>query len=606
VCMAEEKKDIPEQTDMRPSVWTTIRTLPFILRIIYQADGKSMVLLFATSILEGPVNAAGVFALKYLIDALTAADSQKAFFWITIIIAGVILRGAMSYVRELYSDLLRFNTDIALQRKNLAYILQLPYKTLEDPHFQELASTFDRRANVLLNIQNMLPWMVRNIFGLFGIMAAFVFLPWPVIVLVIISQVILFFLYRRSAEWSWSVLSFESKEGRRASYHQDVLARPVTLLPTKAIGLAGTFLKSWSGVVSHVLGLRIKEAKSGAVAVGLSQVVEVGSFSLGLWMTVSAVLSGATQVSVAAVFLTSFERFSDILSNLVGNMKWLLKEAAVIPRIKEYFSYAVEVDKGKTLPKGPLHIQFEDVWFRYPGTEEDIVKGLSFSFGEGDHIAFVGMNGAGKTTVLKLLMRVYEPTKGRILANGIDIKQIKPSAWRDVLAVLTQNTPTYDDTLEEQVHYGDATEPLNKKRFAAAVETSGLRDVAADFPRGFATHAGRRYAMPEDKSIELSGGQNQILAIARTLYRDARVYIFDEPTSAVDAEKEENFFAAIPEALQSKAVIYVSHRFSTLRRAERIIVFDQGRIIEDGTHEELIFKKGRYAELFTLQAKMYQ
>ena len=126
------------------------------------------------------------------------------------------------------------------------------------------------------------------------------------------------------------------------------------------------------------------------------------------------------------------------------------------------------------------------------------------------------------------------------------------------------------------------------------------------FPRGMETHAGKQYAMPEDEPIELSGGQQQIVAIARTLYRHSRISIFDEPTSAVDAEKEERFFEALPEAFQSKAVIYVSHRFSTLRRAGRILVMDQGKIIEDGSHEELMTKRGRYAELFTLQAKMYQ
>ena len=120
------------------------------------------------------------------------------------------------------------------------------------------------------------------------------------------------------------------------------------------------------------------------------------------------------------------------------------------------------------------------------------------------------------------------------------------------------------------------------------------------------THVGKVYAMPEDEAIELSGGQKQILAIARTLYRNARLYIFDEPTSAVDAEREESFFAKLPETLQGKTLLFVSHRFSTLRRAKRILVIDQGKIIEDGSHEDLVVLKGRYAELFTLQAKMYQ
>jgi ATP-binding cassette subfamily B protein len=140
----------------------------------------------------------------------------------------------------------------------------------------------------------------------------------------------------------------------------------------------------------------------------------------------------------------------------------------------------------------------------------------------------------------------------------------------------------------------------------AAVAVRGLGEVVSSLPRGLDTVVGRRYSLPEDEAIELSGGQKQIVTIARTVYRRARVYVFDEPTSAVDAEKEESFFAALPKTLEGKTLLFVSHRFSTLRRAKRILVIDAGRLIEDGSHEELLVKQGRYAELFTLQAKMYQ
>lgn len=457
-----------------------------------------------------------------------------------------------------------------------------------------------------MNLQQTGMWILRTFFGLLGLFAVFAFLPWPVIALIVASQILLFFLYRRAAEWNWSVVSFESREGRRAAYREQILSHPSTLLPTKALGLAEPFLASWKAVISEILGLRIKEAKAGATAAGLSEFLGAASFALGLWMTVSDVLRGAISVSVAAVFISSFNRFSDKLSGLVSNIKWLMKEASVFPRLKEYFSYELESEKGKGISKDPLRVSFENVWFRYPGTETDILKGVTFSFTEGDHLAFVGLNGAGKTTLLKLLMRVYEPTQGKILVNGVNLSSMKPAEWRKVLAVLTQDSPAYDDVLREQVRYGDAVHPLDTKRLKLAIETSGLDDVASVFPKGLETHAGRRYSMPEDEAIELSGGQKQILAIARTMYRQARIYILDEPTSAVDAEKEESFFSILPEALQSQAVIFVSHRFSTLRRAERIIVIDDGRIIEDGTHEELLLQKGRYAELFQLQAKMYQ
>jgi ABC-type multidrug transport system fused ATPase/permease subunit len=169
-----------------------------------------------------------------------------------------------------------------------------------------------------------------------------------------------------------------------------------------------------------------------------------------------------------------------------------------------------------------------------------------------------------------------------------------------------QDAPYYSDTATEQIWYGDREEKLDKQHLDESIEASGFDEIVTELPRGLQTYVGKHYAMPEDQAIELSGGQNQILTIARTLYRDARIYVFDEPTSAVDAEKEESFFSRLPETLAGKAIIFVSHRFSTLRRAKRILVLEEGRLIEDGTHEELLELKGRYAELFTLQAKNYQ
>lgn len=287
-------------------------------------------------------------------------------------------------------------------------------------------------------------------------------------------------------------------------------------------------------------------------------------------------------------------------------MRLLQRESAFIVIFKNFFSIPSIKDSGVKPSAQPLRICFEDVWFHYPASEQNVLRGVNLDFSEGDHIALIGLNGAGKSTLLKLLMGVYEPTKGRITVNGVDLAKIRPSAWRKTLAVLQQDPPRFDDTLHNQIVYGDFKEKLSQKRLARALKTSGFGPMAEEMPDGLATHAGKQFAMPEDNAIELSGGQNQILAIARTLYRDARIYIFDEPTSAVDAEKEERFFEALPKAFQGKAIIFVSHRFSTLRRAKRILVMDGGRIIEDGSHEELMYKKGRYAELFTLQAKMYQ
>lgn len=339
---------------------------------------------------------------------------------------------------------------------------------------------------------------------------------------------------------------------------------------------------------------------------GMVEAIYILCFAFALFVLIERVGTGALTMGSFVVFISTFPLLWGRIGNAMNHFRLLRRDASFIVLIRDFFSLQPEVDEGQELSKKSLHVEFKNVWFRYPGSKEDVLRGVSFSFVEGERIALVGLNGAGKSTILKLLMGVFRPTKGHILVNGTDLSKLRPSSWRRALSVLGQDVPRFDDTVVNQILYGDFEQKKDTRRLDMSVETSGLKDMLPEMKRGLKTHAGKQYSMPEDKAIELSGGQNQIVGIARTLYRDARLYIFDEPTSAVDPEKEERFFNALPDVLGGKGVVFVSHRFSTLRRAQRIIVIDNGRVIEEGSHEELLYKKGRYAELFTLQAKAYQ
>jgi ATP-binding cassette subfamily B protein len=317
-------------------------------------------------------------------------------------------------------------------------------------------------------------------------------------------------------------------------------------------------------------------------------------------------IGGAIAIGTVAAFLAGFPSFWGDIGIALSQYRMIQRDAAFLVIVRDFLSLQPEQDIGVPVPSHPLVIEFKNVHFSYPGSSEKVLRGINCVFREGDRLALVGLNGAGKSTLLKLLMGIFQPTKGRILVNGVNLSKIKPSAWRRALSVMSQDVPRFDDTLRRQILYGDYAKDVDESRLDRSVDASGLRSVLPDFKNGIETHAGKQYAMVEDKAVELSGGQNQIIGIARALYRDARMYIFDEPTSAVDPEKEENFFHSLPDVLEGKGIIFVSHRFSTLRQAEHVIVIDAGRVIEEGSHETLMQKKGRYAELFTLQAKAYQ
>lgn len=591
--------------DQKPSFRKIFRSVPFALRIVYQADRRSFIILVLAGIADGPLGVVSVVALKQLVDALTR-QSSSAWNWLAALVAISAAYGIVGFARDKYEDYLRFHTDIALKTKKLEYLHAVPYGILEDATFQNLAALQTEKGYVLQNLQHSFVYGLGSLFSVLGLLTVVAYLPWQATVLFLLAQTTRMYFLSKMREWSWDVLTLETREGRRGIYYQGILSKPLSAMTAKSLDLARPMMKRWRRLVQGVLRTRLKASDAAGMAQIGGTVFETLGFALALFLITRDVLLTTSTVSVAVIFVSTYQRFQQAFGNLISQVNWVYKDGVYLPVLQSFFSYPTESDMGKSLPTGPLTMRFEHVSFQYPGSSHKVLHDLNLTFTQGEHLALAGLNGAGKSTLLKLFMRVYEPTEGRITVNGVDLRTIKPSVWRKALSVLSQHDVVFDDVVREQIRYGALDEQERKARMRLALDTSGLGEVAKAFPKGLATHAGKEFAMPEEQAIELSGGQKQILAIARTLYRDAKIYVFDEPTSAVDAEKEERFFEALPEALQSQAVIYVSHRFSVLRRAERIVVIDQGRIIEDGTHEELMAKAGRYAELFTLQAKMYQ
>ncbi len=590
----------------KPSWKEILSALPEALRFIVSIDRffayGGLFILF----LNVPLGVGSVLAIKNLTDAVTNANASSAWFWVAVMAVVSCLLMLVDVARGMINDAFRYKIQIGMTQRWLEHINKLPYSVLENARFQSLAQAFERKSYMFWNVGMALMWILSGLFECLGLLAVLVYLPWPAVLIFLGAQIIRLFLMRRTQKWSWDVIDAETREGKRVNYYQSVLTKLPTIEDAKAFGFGETFLARWKNASKTLLQTRLRLTYGNAVTTVAGDGVQLIGLMVGLVIVLLSVLSGQREVSVVVVFMTTLFRFQGAIAGLAWNVQWFSSESVILPLFKAFFAVPVERDVGKSLPKGPLTISFTDVWFRYPGTDQDILRGISLTFTQGDHLALVGLNGAGKSTFLKLLMGMYEPTRGEIRVNGMRLTEIKSSAWRSALAVLSQTVHRYDDTVEEQILYGDIQKSKSRARLQMAAHVSNLNEVMAELPKGFKTHIGKQYAMEADSPIELSGGQNQLLAIARTLYRDAKVYIFDEPTSAVDAEKEEHFFSSLPEALQSRALVFVSHRFSTLRRAKRILVMDQGKIIEDGTHEELLVKQGRYAELFALQAKMYQ
>lgn len=575
----------------------------WFLAYAMKASKAQSILLVSILALIPFVTGGFLFATKWLIDALTAQSSDAAIRAFVLLVTLFFVRKAIESARDYVQDTLRLSLDMRLKQDVVKYLQQLDPAMIEHPKFQALYHAFDEARGDTLSLAKTGFWMLFRILETVGYLSVFFLLPWWAIAVLLLPMLIVFRTVRTERTWSWQVLDMQSREGRRGNYYKDVLLEPAWLSYRWVLGLHGLFYKRWDTIMQKALVMRLGQSRARIRTQLATLAVVVFGLCVGAGVLFAEAQSGAGFGSLV-IFFPGYQSFSQNFAALIGEVSWLQGALPAASLTRALFALPVRPVAHKALPTKPLSIEFKDVSFTYPDQHAPTLKRLSLRLREGEYVALVGLNGAGKSTFLKLLAGIYQPTEGEILVNGIPLQDIRSEDWVKHLGYMTQDVPKFDDTIKEQIRYGNPKLPWGKLG-KDVLRVSGFDEVVKGLPKGVDTHVGRAFGMPEDEPLELSGGQRQLLMIAQTLYRRARVYIFDEPTSAVDAEKEEAFFQALPPAIEGSLALVVSHRFSVLRRAERVLVMEAGCIIEDGSHEALMEKQGRYAELFTLQAKMY-
>lgn len=428
----------------------------------------------------------------------------------------------------------------------------------------------------------------------------------PIAVLVLVAAAIPAFVAEtRFAGQAFRLFSWRAPESRQQMYLETVLAREDYAKEVQLFGVGPVLLDRYRGIFDKVYGedrdLTIRRGGWGYLLGLLSTAAFYGTYA---WIVIACVqqrISLGEMTMYVMVFKQGQSAFSSMLSSIGG----MYEDNLYLSNLYEYLETPSPPPReGASVgPKPGDGIRFEGVRFTYPGSDRPALDGISLHLRPGRKLALVGHNGSGKTTLIKLLTNLYEPDEGRILLDGLPLDAWDERVLRSRIGVIFQDFVRYQMLVGENIGVGDVDHIDDEEGWALAARRGLAEDFVGRLPKGFHTQLGRWFADGQ----ELSGGQWQKIALARAFMRGgADIVVLDEPTAAMDAEAEARIFEHFRDATADKLAILISHRFSTVRMADEIVVLDQGRVIEQGSHEELMALDGRYAHLFDLQAQGYR
>lgn len=579
-------------------VWTTSQALTVALAVLALVGG----------LLPGAVALVG----KLIVDSVVLAnrsgltiDRQSAINYVCLEAVAIVLLAASQKGLVVCQSLLRV---LLAQRVN-ELILEKAL-TLDLAHFED-SEFYDKMSQARSQASSRPLSLITRTFGLCQSALTLLtfsgllwrFSGWAVLVL-IVAAIPSFIAETRFSEHAFRLFRWRSPETRQQHYLETLLAREDYAKEVQLYQLGAVLLQRYRDIFNLLYqedrNLTIKKGWWGYLLGLLSTVAFYTAYA---WIVIEAI-AGVITLGEMTMYLVVFRQGQSTFASALTSIGGMYEDNLYLANLYEFLEQPMPQSQGR-ITRGTIQegIRFENVSFSYPGSQQPVLNNISLHLPLGEKLAIVGENGSGKTTLIKLLTNLYTPTSGRILLDGVDLNDWDVDVLRRRIGVIFQNFVQYQFTVGENVGVGDVEHLDDRQEWDIAANKGMAKPFIDVLPQGFDTQLGKWFKGGQ----ELSGGQWQKIALARAFMRsDADILILDEPTAAMDAEAEMNIFNHFRALTQDRMVVLISHRFSTVRMADKIIVMANGQIIEQGSHEQLLEADGRYAHLFSLQAAGYQ
>jgi ATP-binding cassette subfamily B protein len=539
---------------------------------------------------------------QWLDSGLLSRLGLLLFAELVLAVVADILGRVVALIDSLLSERVTNSSSIRLMK----HAAQLDLEDFEDAEFQDRLERARRQTSGRMTLLGQMFTQTQDIVTIASFAAGLMlYAPW-LIVLLFLALVPAFLGEAHFNALSYSLDYARTPERRELDYVRQTAASAETAKEVKIFGLHDFLIDRYRRLATEFYAtnrkLAVRRASWGAVFTAIGTVGYYLAYAFIAWRTLTGVFSIGDLTFLAG----SFRRLRNLLEELLANFSSIAGQALYLDDLFSFFETKPEIISPSNPLPFPQPIRsgfvFENVGFIYPGADSWAVRNLSFGLRAGEVLALVGENGAGKTTIVKLLARLYDPNEGRILLDGHDLRSYELASLRQNLGIIFQDFVRYNFSAADNIAIGSIASHNDRSRIEQAARLSNADGIIEKLPLGYDQMIGKRFK----NGVELSGGEWQKIAIARAYIRDAAVLILDEPTAALDARSEFEVFRNFRKLSKGKTALLISHRFSSVRMADRIIVLAGGSVEAEGSHEELVQQSARYAELFELQAAAYR